>query len=202
MPTSTGPQDVLDDLWARIRQSVPPLPPAQIAITTDKPTGYHGPERWSLDDGVLQGLTVPTSVLRDGPDAVLLYLLHDAAHVLCWRRDVADTARHGRYHNLAYVRAAEKVGLEPSPEPRSAYVGYLSPTLPKSTRDLYADILRRLEAMDDEALPTARTPIPRVRPQGRISLQCRCTPPRLIRASPTTASAGPITCGVCESDFI
>jgi hypothetical protein len=118
----------------------------------------HGPERWTPDaDGSVSGLVVSAAVLQAGAEATVEFVLHEAAHILCWRRDVKDTTMRGVY-------------------------AVLRETIPT-------------------ILPHLSVPAPVTESRGRLTLQCRCDPPRKVRVGKTIAALGPIICGICDHEF-
>lgn len=205
MSTSPGPLlQALDGLWDRLRSHTPELPPARIAISPLPPSPKHGWERWEREGGVVTGLVVSAETLTAGADATLEYVLHEAAHMLCWTREVTETATYGVYHNAVYLEAAGEVGLIwPPTQSRDARKGYASPVLTRASKVRYADDVDALEAAIPLILPHLTVPEApmRKRPANRLYLQCQCAEPRRIQISPTVAAKGPVICGVCEKPF-
>ncbi|MGI5404137.1 hypothetical protein ACQEVG_32745 [Streptomyces sp. CA-135486] len=146
---------------------------------------------------------ISADTLDEGESAVLETVLHEAAHILCWIRGKQDTTTRGVYHNQTFLSAAEEVGLEwPEGAQRLAGRGYANPRLTEETRAKHEADLNALAESIPLALPHFVVPdAPKSTRPDRLTLQCRCTPPRKIRVSQTTAAVGPITCGVCGSDF-
>lgn len=204
MATSPGPLlQSLDSLWTHLREHIPALPPARISLAPSTPSSNHGPERWARDgDGLVTGLVIGIDTLQAGAEDVLERVLHEAAHVLCWVRDVKDTTMRGAYHNASYLHAAEEVGLS-TDVARVQGRGYASPQLTDATRALYVDDLKALTSAIPQVLPHLVVPAaPSSKRPDRLALQCQCTPkPRTIRVSQTVAALGAITCGVCDADF-
>ncbi|WP_406161004.1 hypothetical protein [Streptomyces canus] len=205
MPTSPGPiLQALIDLWERLRAEVPDLPPIQPAIPPATRTSNHGPERWGMDaDGTVTGLVVDAETLSRGPEAVLETVLHEAAHILNWRRDVNDVTSRGAYHTQAFLVTAEEVGLEREEgASRSATRGFESVALTDVARRRHTEDLKTLAEIVPPALAHMPVPTPpRDRHVSRLTLRCSCDPPRTFRISRTWAAAGPITCGVCGEPF-
>ncbi|MGW1547512.1 hypothetical protein [Streptomyces sp. NPDC002346] len=205
MSTSPGPLlQALDGLWEHIRSHVPELPPARMAISPIPQSPKHGPERWTWEDEIVTGLVASAETLTVGAGATLEHVLHEAAHVLCWTRDVQDTTMRGVYHNGAFLDAAEEVGLSwPSDQPRVRGKGYVSPVLTDATRARYADDLSALTEAIPLVLPHLVIPdVQRAhKPANRLYLQCQCDEPRRIQISPTVAAKGPVICGVCMEPF-
>jgi hypothetical protein len=205
MPTSPGPLlAALDDLWRRLRDDVPELPPIRPTIAPMTRRRDHGPERWTADDeGAVTGFVVSADVLQEGSEATLTMVLHDAAHLLNWSRSIADTTMRGVYHNQAFVTAADEVGLRwPPGQHRTPGRGYDDVRLTDETRTRHAADLTAL----DEAIPLVlpHLSLPTSSSAGRVdrlTLRCQCTPARSFRISQTVAAAGPIICGVCGKPF-
>jgi predicted SprT family Zn-dependent metalloprotease len=187
-----------------VRQEVEELPPATPTISTITPRLDHGPERWSLaDDGSLQGLTIGTATLGDGAEAVVEYILHEAAHVLAWQRGVKDTTMRGAYHNGSYLAVAEEVGLRWSEDQeRSAHRGFYHPAMTAETAQRHAPDVAALATAIPATLPHLTLPAASksTRP-ARILLECGCDEPRTFRIGRTVAAKGPIICGVCKEVF-
>lgn len=144
--------------------------------------------------------------MREGPEAVLEHVLHEAAHLLNWARDRADTTMRGAYHNQVFLSAAEEIGLEwPEGATRVQGKGYVNPVVSDATRQRYR---RDLAALDDAiaavlphmVLPASGSHVDRT--PARLTLKCKCEPPRTFRISRTVAAAGPIICGVCKKPFV
>jgi hypothetical protein len=161
----------------------------------------HGPERWGLDDGVVTGLVVNADVLTQGAETFIVTVLHDAAHILNWRREVKDLTARGSYHNQSFLTTAQEIGLEwEEGAERSGSRGYDSFVLSDAARRRHAPDLEALEraiplTLPHLALPTTKSRI------DRLTLRCKCTPARSFRISQTVAAAGPIICGVCGKPF-
>jgi hypothetical protein len=81
--------------------------------------------------------------LERGPEPVFATLLHEAAHALADAREIQDTSRQGRYHNLRFRALAEELGLVVTPAPG---IGWSATTLPAATAALYRRGDRRARA--------------------------------------------------------
>jgi hypothetical protein len=134
--------------------------------------------------------------LRRGPADVLGTLLHEAAHALAHARGIKDTSRQGRWHNTRFKALAEELGIEVSKDPR---IGWSPTTLPAATRAAYADTITSLGA----ALRLYRAAELPAGGAGKSSSPpaCVCDCGRRIRVAPSVLAAGPITCGLCGSEF-
>ncbi|WP_369147054.1 hypothetical protein [Streptomyces sp. R44] len=207
MPTSPGGPLIhaLHALWAHIQKAVPDLPPVRIAITSALSPPGHGPERWQEDeDGVVTGLVITASTLREGADATSHEVLHHAAHLLNWRRNVADTAARGAYHNARFLDAAAELGLALPAGAKRTTRGFADVEMTPETHARYAADVAKLAAVIPGALPHLEPPPSAPRARGdRITLRCGCEPkPRAIKVGATVAALGPIVCGVCKKEFL
>lgn len=204
MPTSPGPLlTALDALWERLRAEVPDLPPIRPTVSPTNRRGDHSP-RWIEDDeGYILGLVVSADVLQEGAETVLEAVLHDAAHLLNWKRGVKDTTMRGAYHNQAFVTAAEEVGLLwPVDGQRTPSRGFEGVELGDEAKRRHALDVRALDRAIPLVLPHLELPAaPRGSRTDRLTLRCECDPPRSFRISRTIAATGPITCGVCGAEF-
>ncbi|MFB7114055.1 hypothetical protein [Streptomyces sp. NPDC056291] len=131
-------------------------------------------------------------------------MLHEAAHILAWRRGLKDTSvRAGLYHNQTFLAVAEEVGLEwPAERARHATTGFIDPELSVETRHRHADDIAALDEAIPLVLPHLELPPSKSsnRPD-RLVLQCGCDDPRKMRMSRTVVERGPVICGVCGEEF-
>jgi len=122
-------------------------------------------------------------------------LLHEAAHALAHVRDIKDTSRQGRWHNAKFKALAEQLEIEVTKDPR---IGWSPTTIPASTREQYAEVIaelgRVLRLHRSVEIGGGKEKKPSPPP-------CVCECGRKIRVSPTVLAAGPITCGVCGTEF-
>lgn len=193
----------LHELWAHLQKAVPDLPTVRIAIASTLSPPGHGPERWQEDDeGTVTGLVITASTLREGADAVVAEVLHHAAHLLNWRRGIADTAARGAYHNAKFLDAAAEVGLIRPPGAQRTSRGFADVEMTPETHDRYSSDVQALSDVIPGALPHLEPPPAVARTRGdRITLRCSCEKPRTIKAGATVAALGPIVCGVCGKPF-
>ncbi|MFF2731832.1 hypothetical protein ACFVS9_28475 [Streptomyces sp. NPDC058008] len=204
MKTAPGPLlKVLTDLWSHAQTKNPELPTVRIGIITSAPPVSHEAIRWDDPEGRAPLLAISRDTLRSGHTEVLELVLHEAAHLLCWRRGLIDTVTRGVYHNARYLRAAKEVGLEwPAGATRTPGRGFFNPRLAASTKEEYQSDLRALADVLPLVLPHLDLPDPhRNRTPSRMTLVCQCPEPRRFQISPSVAKQGPIVCGVCRADF-
>ncbi|MFD5161034.1 hypothetical protein ACFWMJ_23645 [Streptomyces hawaiiensis] len=142
-------------------------------------------------------------VLREGAEAVLELIIHDAAHMLNWKRGIKDTTMRGVYHNAEFLAAAEDLGLQwPEGMERIKGKGYSHPVLSDAARERHAADLETLEEIIPVVLPHLAVPsTTRADRTDRLTLRCKCDPRRTFRISRTIAAQGPISCGVCKELF-
>ncbi len=130
-----------------------------------------------------------------GRAAVLGTLLHEAAHALAHVRGIKDTSRQGRWHNARFKALAEELGIEVTKDSR---IGWSPTTIPSGTREAYTEVIDelgrvlRLHRAVEITGGQAKKP-------GPPTYVCGCG--RRVRVAPSVLDAGPITCGLCGTDF-
>jgi len=204
---STPMVDALEQAWADIRDRHPELPPAVIVLgagsigarSGELTLGHFAAMRWHTDGDDIEQLAevfVGGEGLQRGPAGVLGTLLHEAAHALAHARGIKDTSRQGRYHNTKFKTLAEEVGITVTKDPR---IGWSPTELPDTTSADYATTidalsraLRLYRATEGTDTGTTKTTNPP---------PCVCECGRRIRVSTSVREAGPITCGICGTDF-
>lgn len=151
-------------------------------------------------NNVLHGVRVSAHQVAAGPEEVVTALLHEAAHVLCWTRGLRDTTVRGRYHNEAFLNAAEEVGLDwPEDQPRDPARGFADVVMSEKAQQRHADDLAALASLPP--VPVAPPERARAGRADKISAQCGCTPPRRIWLAQSKLDIGPIVCGICGKSF-
>ena len=192
----------LDRAWAAIMARHPDVPAVVIALGSGSGNGlrlklgHFAVDRWQRAGGRLTELFVGGEGLAKGARDVLGTLLHEAAHGVASVREIQDTSRQGRFHNTRYRALAGELGLAVA---KADSVGWSSTTVPDATSALYRAELRRLA----DALVAYR----RLEQGGRggrknkngVAARCGCE--RRIRVAESVLEAGPITCGLCGTDF-
>lgn len=192
----------LDRAWAAIQDQHPDVPAVVIALGSGSGAGrlklgHFAPDRWQRQDGRLPELFVGGEGLGRGARDVFGTLLHEAAHGVATARGIQDTSRQGRFHNTRYRALAAELGLEVA---KTGSIGWSATTVPDVTAALYRTEVRRL----DDALVAYRHADSNDR-GGRANnnngAAARCECGRRIRVAESVLTAGPITCGLCGSDF-
>jgi len=193
----------LDRIWAAIQARHPDVPNVVITLGAGSGSGslklgHFAADRWQRADARLPELFIGGEGLARGAREVLGTLLHEGAHGVASVRQIQDTSRQGRFHNARYRPLAEELGLAVA---KTGSIGWSATTVPGATAALYRGELHRL---DDALVAYRRAELSNGR-GGRTSnnngLAARCGCGRRIRVSESVLSAGPITCGVCGTDF-
>jgi len=197
----------LEQAWTDIRKHNPDLPPAVVVLGAGSigapagalKLGHFAAMRWADTDNDGQRLAevfVGGEGLVRGPAEVLGTLLHEAAHALAHVRRIQDTSRQGRWHNARFKALADEVGIQVSKDPR---IGWSPTAVTDATRQEYADTI----AMLGDALRLFRSAEITGPKTGKTNNPpaCVCDCGRRIRVAPSVLAAGPITCGICGTDF-
>jgi hypothetical protein len=214
-PISAPMVAALEEAWTAIRARHPEVPAVVMVLGAGSTgaasgglkLGHFAAMRWAdLDqpaagDGVGEAVRLPEVFvggegLARGPADVLGTLLHEAAHALAHVRGIKDTSRQGRWHNARFKALAEELGIEVTKDSR---IGWSPTSIPAGTREAYAEAISQLGRAlrlhrSVEITDGGRTKKPSPPP-------CVCECGRRIRVSPAVLVAGPITCGVCGTDF-
>lgn len=211
-PISSPMVAALEHAWAAIRARHPEVPAVVMMLGAGSignagglRLGHFAAMRWAdpdqpttEDDGVavrLPEVFVGGEGLARGPADVLGTLLHEAAHALAHVRGIKDTSRQGRWHNARFKTLADELGIEVTKDRR---IGWSPTTMPAGTRDAYAEVIdelgRVLRLHRSVEIGGGRAKKPSPPP-------CVCGCGRRIRVSKSVLAAGPITCGVCGTEF-
>ena len=223
-PISAPMVAALESAWAAIRVRHPEVPAVVLVLGAGSignagglRLGHFAAMRWAdpdqtnaTDEDAADGADGEPSIgqpvrlpevfiggegLVRGAADVLGTLLHEAAHALAHVRDIKDTSRQGRWHNAKFKALAEELGIEVAKDPR---IGWSPTAIPASTREEYAEVIdelgRVLRLHRAVEVAGGKDKKPSAPP-------CVCECGRKIRVSPTVLAAGPITCGVCGTDF-
>jgi SprT-like family len=163
------------------------LPPVRVSV------GWPGGRRskgtvlgqcWSAKaatDGRAQIFVSP--IVSDGRRAVDI-LIHELAHA-------ADHNEHG--HTAQFAAIATKMGLEGKPTHTHA-----GPDLAEKASAL----VKRLGKYPHAALDEGMTDGTKKQGTRMIKVICECPEPRILRLSQKNIDAGPITCGICDGEFL
>lgn len=217
----------LERCWQAIREVHPELPDAVILVGPgdENPSllkwGHWAPARWKVPEhGHRSEVLIAGESLRRPARDTFETLLHEAAHGLAWVRKIQDTSRQGRYHNQAYKKIAEEVGL--AVEKHKVY-GWTLTAIPEETCTKYAAALALLGAEIEANKKAHRLGRLDRGAQGdedgdggagggdgdgdgdggkRASTMRQCGCGRQIRVSQAEYIKGYIMCGVCGKPFL
>jgi len=202
----------LEEVWAVIREYHDEVPQAYMILASG--TG-EGSRRFSLGHWVgskwqkrrgegeapLGEVLVAGESLKEGAEIVLETLLHEAAHALAFVREIKDTSRQGRWHNVDYKKLAEEVLLTVEKGDK----GWDLTTINDGLRTRYAGSLALLETelrhfrLSPEVEEKEEKKKPKV---TKITLSCRCKPKgRKVVMVPLDAVAGVVECPLCRGVF-
>lgn len=203
--TVTGPLvAAIEQTWAAIQARHPDVPDVVLTLGNGSARpghltlGHFHAGKWATSQSRLAELFIGGEGLSRGPRAVLGTLLHEATHGVAAAYGIRDTSRQGRYHNTRFRELATELGLTVERDP---VIGWSITTVPETTAEEYEHEVGALGA----ALTAHR--LADIHRDGRTSSNnglvatCECDPPRRIRIARSTYETGPVTCGVCESDF-
>lgn len=225
-PSGAGLVAALEAVWADVQANVPDLPNVVMITGSGRlgrtaRWGHYWGARWREsrceDPKAHPELFIAGERLATGAALTLQTILHEAAHALAEVRGIKDTSRGGQYHNGAFLRLAEELGLT-YPEESPSLIGYSGVVLAEGTADRYAATIAALDEAITVALPEFegleaggregggdKAPVaprpPKAGGRSNDRLICSCPTPRIIRASRTVAEEAPILCGLCRDEF-
>lgn len=188
--------DALNQTWAAIRKSHDQVPDVTVGEVPGK-SPAHGAVPWP--SGVL---LVGSDTIGEGPQEIMGWLLHQAAHGLLWARGERSEGNEGRYHNRAYLAAAEELGLDAVGDAIPG-LGYAQTTMRPGTVRAYRHQIGQLATAMQDWEPLAPRPTsqrPSVSKNG-VPVRCKCDPPRRFRIMPSVLDKGPVVCSVCGQPF-
>jgi hypothetical protein len=163
-PTETAPTtdrtgsavvQLLEKVWARIREDHPELPEVVIVtgsgLVGGSKWGHFRADGWKVREGAsvslrMHEMFMAGETLAKGANQVLQTMLHEGAHTLAKVRDLKDTSRQGRWHNATFRTLAAEMGLEHKGTSADSSHGFSFVTLTETTKARYADLLAELAA--------------------------------------------------------
>lgn len=218
---------LIEKVWDTLRAEHPELP--AVVVTTGSGEGvkwgHFRPESWKLaEDGTkLHEFFLASEALAKGATQVLQTTIHEAAHTLSRVRGIQDTSRQGRWHNAAFRKAAEELGLEHKGKAADKSHGFSFVTLTEATKAKYADLLGELErelkltgllpfwlgGSDEEdqggekitGKPKKGEDEEGAAKSGNLKATCGCEEPLIIRLSRKVLDLGVVRCDSCEELF-
>lgn len=223
--TGSSVVKLIEKVWDRIRADHPELP--EVVVTTGSGEGvkwgHFRADSWKLEgtDGRFHEFFLASEALAKGAHQVLQTTIHEAAHTISKARGIKDTSRQGRWHNAAFKKAAEELGLEHKGSKADASHGFSFVTLTQATKEKYADLLAEL---DQELKLTGLLPFwlggkdedekggERITGKptkgggdgtksGPLKATCTCEEPVIIRLSQKVLDLGVVKCTECDELF-
>lgn len=216
MTSTTHIITVLNRTWQAIQRNHPEIPPVMIVTgrrrhkSEGNIRGQHCRDTWHVDghDGRQGEVWVSGERLGDGGNAVMQTLLHEAAHVLARVRDIKDTSNKNRYHNKAFVKLAEELGLEGPTSSGGPALGYSDCSIPQRTIDTYSYEIKELdEACKNFVAPAMPDSTPTRGPSVKAFCQCPEGDNEIIWTKKfgkklQTHGVPPLLCGICRQAFV
>lgn len=195
----------LEGAWDGIRERHPEVPEAAIVVASGaRPGGktlkyghwcagaWHSEQEEATAEVLIGG-----EGLARGPVEVLGTLIHEATHGLADARGIQDVSpSNPRYHNAKFRDLAGEMGITIT---RNDRIGWSITEVPRATAEEYASELHVVQA----ALSAVRLKVgPRRPPKKPPTPPAECSCGRSVRVSRRALDAGPITCGLCDTDFV
>lgn len=195
----------VETAWTAIQKQHSDVPDVVVTLGAGTGTGpgltfgHFAPLRWVHGEAEVHELFIGGEGLQRGARAVMGTLLHEAAHGAAQTRGVQDTSRQGRYHNKKFKDIAESFGLTIE---QAHGIGWSVTTVPDRTATRYAAAIAKLEKAitayrHKEGFGAAGG---RTNNNNGVAAICDCE--RKIRVSKSVYEAGPIICGICQSEFV
>lgn len=211
----------VENAWSAIQEVNSDVPDVVVTfgaglVSRGLKLGHFAANVWTHGDDDVHELFVGAEGLQRGAASLMGTLLHEAAHAVAEARGIKDTSRQGRYHNSAFKRIAEEMGIVVEHDDS---LGWSSTTIPDETAaryegailDLDASITAYRKGFEFMLTPgptgttgTGTVRVPKVAPGRKsnnngVSAHCGCG--RKIRISQTALDLGGITCNVCGEEF-
>jgi hypothetical protein len=162
--------DALNEALKAIRTRHPEVPNAVLVVGTssNKKHGHFAQKSWDGKAATHEIMLSGESLRRPAED-VLATLIHESAHALAAAREIKDTSRQGRWHNVKFKALGEELGITLHEDKQ---IGWSPTTLSKNTAAIYKNELKVLA----KALKTYRIPVeatPKAKTTVRIDCGCR-----------------------------
>lgn len=192
--------DAIEATWKAIQAQHPDVPEVVVTLGSGSAKkgmklGHFAAERWMRGEDKVHELFVGGEGLRRGAVDVLGTLLHEAAHSAAKARGIQDTSRQGRFHNAKFKMIAEEFGLRIDKDPS---IGWSLTEVPTATATRYGRQVANLETAMVAYRVVDHTEGRKSSNNG-VSAACDCG--RKIRVSRKVYDLGPISCGLCGTDF-
>lgn len=217
MTSTTHVITVMNRAWQAIQRNHPEVPAVMLVTgrrrhkSEGSIRGQHCRETWHVDghEGRQAEVWVSGERLAEGGEAVMQTMLHEAAHALAVKRGIRDTSNKNRYHNKAFVKLAEELGLEGPASSAGPALGYSDCAITKKTAEVYGYEIGELgEACKNFVAPSLSedpAPVKRVTPKAF----CQCPEgeneiswTKKFEKKLQVTGLPPLLCGICRQAFM
>lgn len=209
--------NTLNSAWRDIQRRNPEVPNVMIVTgrrrhkSEGNVLGQHCRDTWHSDgaeEKVAEVWIAGESLVRGG-SGVLTTLIHEATHALARVRDIRDTSNKNRYHNKAFVRLAEELGLEAPASSGGPALGYSMCTMKDDTADLYKSTIDSLDEMCRNFVPVVLADAPKPK-RETIKAYCECedaedfavTWSKKLATRFEESGFYPLVCNICKQVFV
>jgi hypothetical protein len=216
MTTTTHIITVMNRAWQAIQRNHPDIPNVMLVTGRRRhkseaaTRGQHCRETWHVDgaDNKAAEVWVSGERLAEGGEAVMQTLIHEAAHALAVKREIKDTSNKNRYHNKAFVKLAEELGLEGPANSAGPALGYSDCHITAKTTEVYSYEIKELaEACKNFVAPRPEEEKPVRAPAPKAFCQCpegdnEITWTKKFDKKLQAHGLAPILCGICRQAFV
>ena len=179
--------DAITRAWDDIQQRNAAVPGVTILLIW----GHRGTQCGSTLWNGVPILLVDEEILNRNAEAVLSWLLHQAAHELADGQRPSGPARDSRRHDAVFRSAAKALGLEVEKD-QAESSGWSTTIVPETLAPRYAFTTNRLaNALTQRQAPALKLTM----------ASCQCVPARRILIPPASLDRGEIRCQVCGKPF-
>lgn len=204
----------LNDAWADIRQRHPEVPGVMIVTgrrrhkSEGNIRGQHCKETWHAhgEDDRLAEVWISGERLAEGGKEVMQTLLHEAAHALAGVRKIRDTSNKNRYHNKAFVKIAEELGLMGPESSGGPSLGYSNCIITELTANKYICQIEALDHACKSFVAPALTEEVKTRTPS-VKAYCECpddnyvTWSKKLQKKYEELGIYPLECAICKQPF-
>jgi hypothetical protein len=216
MTTSTPLVTTLNRAWQALQRNHPEIPSVMIVTGRRRhkaelaTRGSHCADTWHADghEGRLAEVWISGERLSEGGTAVMQTLIHEAAHALAGSRGVKDTSNRNRYHNRAFVKLAEELGLEGPAASGGPTLGYSDCQITLVTMETYSFEIKELDAAcRNFVAPTMKPGTVTRRPKVKAFCECpegdnEINWTKAFQKKLQDSGMPPILCGICRQAFV
>lgn len=194
-----------DTLYQALTKNHPELPAVVFVVgysgrkKNSQVHGHFAPATW---EGGAHEIFLSGESLGRGAEATATTIIHEAAHALGYARDIRNTSNQGRYHNGAFQKLGEELGLTVEKDPADTTRGYNVAEMTEETKAKYAYELKLLKA----ALTTHRVVREEAPAKPKkstvVKIDCECDHKLSINRSWWEANGGTLHCTDCFTEYV